>query len=207
MVRSLPGTTRVVFFFPDGCWRCTAAFHWPTCTSSSPRERLERSRAVSPISSDSCTSRAPGRNFQTDLARKPFGYEISRRFCALSARLGRPVTHMVRGHDHVDERYEIPPAYARTPVLTTVALSRRLGRELFGPFVRVPTLARWVRGSLPQVYRLHIPEEYVRHCYAEEAGEPPILVRDLTSFGVVIRCNTLDEAKRVIDRLHAWPSR
>jgi hypothetical protein len=41
----------------------------------------------------------------------------------------------------------------------------------------------------------------------EEAGEPPILVRDLTSFGVVIRCNTLDEAKRVIDRLHAWPSR
>jgi hypothetical protein len=77
---------------------------------------------------------------------------------------------MVRGHDHVDERYEIYPAYARTPVLTTVALSRRLERELFGPFVRVPTIARWIPGSLPQVYRLHIPEGLVRECYREEMG-------------------------------------
>ena len=53
-------------------------------------------------------------------------------------------------------------------MLTTVALSRRLARELFGPFVRVPTVARWIRGSLPQVYRLHIPEEHIRRCYPEE---------------------------------------
>ena len=78
---------------------------------------------------------------------------------------------MVRGHDHVEERYEIYPAYAATPVLTTVALSRRLGRELFGPFVRVPTVARWIRGSLPQVYRLHIPEPQIRGCYPEESGD------------------------------------
>lgn len=98
-----------------------------------------------------------------------FGYEDMAAFCTLSATLGRPVTHMVRGHDHVEERYEIPPAYARTPVLTTVALSRRLGRELFGPFARVPTVARWIRGTLPQVHRLHIPEQHIRGCYAEEA--------------------------------------
>lgn len=97
-----------------------------------------------------------------------FGYEDFAAFCALSATLGRPVTHMVRGHDHVDERYEIYPAYAGTPVLTTVALSRRLPRELFGPFARVPTLARWVRGSLPQVYLLHLPEQLIRDCYPEE---------------------------------------
>jgi hypothetical protein len=97
-----------------------------------------------------------------------FGYEDFAAFCELSATLGRPVTHMIRGHDHVDERYEIYPAYARTPVLTTVALSRRLGRELFGPFVRVPTVARWIRRSLPQVYRLHLPEEHIRRCYPEE---------------------------------------
>jgi hypothetical protein len=97
-----------------------------------------------------------------------FGYEDFAAFCALSATLGRPVTHMVRGHDHVEERYEIYPAYAATPVLTTVALSRRLARELFGPFVRVPTLARWVRGSVPQVYRLHIPEQHIRECYPED---------------------------------------
>ncbi|MDQ3518143.1 MAG: metallophosphoesterase [Gemmatimonadota bacterium] len=100
-----------------------------------------------------------------------FGYEDFAAFCALSATLGRPVTHMVRGHDHVDERYEVYPAYASTPVLTTVALSRRLVRELFGPFVRVPTIARWIRGSLPQVYRLHIPERLIRGCYPEEIGE------------------------------------
>jgi hypothetical protein len=100
-----------------------------------------------------------------------FGYEDFAAFCALSATLDRPVTHMVRGHDHVDERYEIYPAYARTPVLTTIAISRRLGREMFGPYVRVPTVARWIRGSLPQVYRLHIPEPWVRKSYPEETGE------------------------------------
>lgn len=100
-----------------------------------------------------------------------FGYEDFAAFCGVSATLGRAVTHMVRGHDHVDERYEIYPAYASHPVLTTVALSRRLVRELFGPFVRVPTIARWVRGSLPQVYRLHIPEQHVRGCYPEAIGD------------------------------------
>jgi hypothetical protein len=99
-----------------------------------------------------------------------FGYEDFAAFCSLSSALGRPVTHMVRGHDHVEERYEIYPAYASTPVLTTVALSRRLVRELFGPFVRVPTVARWIPGSLPQVYRLHIPEGLVREYYPEEIG-------------------------------------
>jgi hypothetical protein len=99
-----------------------------------------------------------------------FGYQDFGAFCAVSATLGRPVTHMVRGHDHVDERYEIYPAYRDHPVLTTVALSRRLERELYGPFVRVPTIARWVRGALPQVYRLHIPESHVRACYPDAVG-------------------------------------
>lgn len=102
-----------------------------------------------------------------------FGYEDFAAFCALSTTLGRPVTHMVRGHDHVEERYEAYAAYAATPVLTTVALSRRLGREMFGSFVRVPTVARWIRGSLPQVYRLHIPESHVRACYAADSGDDP----------------------------------
>lgn len=100
-----------------------------------------------------------------------FGYDDFAAFCTLSATLGRPVTHMVRGHDHVDDRYEIYPAYANTPVLTTVALSRRLMREMYGPFVRVPTVARWIRGSLPQVHRLHIPEWLIRSWFSEEAEE------------------------------------
>ena len=97
-----------------------------------------------------------------------FGHEDFAAFCTLGAELGRPVTHMVRGHDHVDERFEIYSAYAAHPVLTTVALSRRLAREAFGPYERVPTIARWVPGALPQVYRLHVPASLVREIYPED---------------------------------------
>jgi len=97
-----------------------------------------------------------------------FGYEDFAAFCALSAELGRPVSRMVRGHDHVEERYAIYPAYAPHPLLTTVALSRRLPRESFGPYERVPTIARWVPDALPQVYRLHVPGEMIRELYPEE---------------------------------------
>jgi hypothetical protein len=96
-----------------------------------------------------------------------FGHEDFAAFCALSAELGRPVTHMVRGHDHVEERWAVYPAYRAHPMLTTVALSRRLAREAFGPRVRVPTVARWVPGALPQVHRLHIPAPLVEELYPE----------------------------------------
>jgi hypothetical protein len=99
-----------------------------------------------------------------------FGYEDFADFCALSARLGRPVTHMARGHDHVDERYAIYPAYHQHPVLTTVALSRRLNREGYGSYERAPTLARVVEASLPQVYQLFPPAELIREIYPQPAG-------------------------------------
>lgn len=107
-----------------------------------------------------------------------FGYQDFAAFCELSARLGRPVTHMVRGHDHVEERYAVYPAYRAHPLLTTVALSRRLPREAFGPRERVPTLARFVEGSLPQVHRMHVPAALVDAIYPEPraeggAGDPP----------------------------------
>jgi hypothetical protein len=107
-----------------------------------------------------------------------FGYEDFADFCSLSVRLGRPVTHMVRGHDHVDERYAIYPAYHAHPVLTTVALSRRLPREQFGPHERTPTMARAVEGALPQVYRLHIPVDLINETFppaheaVDAAAEP-----------------------------------
>ena len=98
-----------------------------------------------------------------------FGYEDFADFCALSARLGRPVTHLVRGHDHVEERYAIYPAYQHHPVLTTVALSRRLPRERFGLYERAPTMARVVIGGLPQVYQLHIPADLINWCFPQRA--------------------------------------
>ena len=44
-----------------------------------------------------------------------FGFEDFAAFCSLAARLGRPVTHMVRGHDHVEQRFAIYPAYSSSP--------------------------------------------------------------------------------------------
>jgi hypothetical protein len=97
-----------------------------------------------------------------------FGYEDFADFCALSERLGRKVTHMARGHDHPDDRYAIPPAYRQNPVLTTVALSRRLPREGFGPYERAPTLARVVPGALPQVHQLFPPAQLVNEVFPQE---------------------------------------
>jgi len=98
-----------------------------------------------------------------------FGYEDFAEFCRLSQRLGRNITHMVRGHDHPEDRYAIHPAYQATPVLTTVALSRRLPREVFGPYERAPTVAHVVPGALPQVHQLHIPASLVNEVFPQPA--------------------------------------
>ena len=101
-----------------------------------------------------------------------FGHEDFAAFCAVAGELGRPVTHMVRGHDHLDERWAIYPAYATHPIVTTNALSRQLEREAFGPYERVPTIARWVPGALPQVHRLHVPAALVHEVFPQQ-GESP----------------------------------
>lgn len=102
-----------------------------------------------------------------------FGYEDFADFCSLAARLGRPVTHFVRGHDHVEQRYAIYPAYHAHPVLTTVALSRRLPREGFGPHERASTLVRVVPGSLPQVYQLYPPADLINAIFPPAAAAAP----------------------------------
>ena len=56
--------------------------------------------------------------------------------------------------------------------MTTVALSRRLPRDPFGPYERVPTIARYVEGALPQVHRLHVPAALVRACFPPPAAPP-----------------------------------
>jgi hypothetical protein len=96
-----------------------------------------------------------------------FGREDFAAFCALATRLGRPVARMLRGHDHVEERFAVFPAWAAHPALTINTLSHRLPREVFGPYERVPVIARWVRGELPEVRRLFVPPELIRELYPE----------------------------------------
>jgi hypothetical protein len=99
-----------------------------------------------------------------------FGREDFDAFCELTSRMGRAVTHMVRGHDHGEERFITYPAYKAHPLLTTVALSRRLPREASGQFERVPTVARYVLDALPQVHRLHVPAELVASVFQRLEG-------------------------------------
>jgi ribosomal protein L40E len=56
----------------------------------------------------------------------------------------------------------------------------------------VPTVARWIRGSLPKVYRLHIPKEHIRRCYPEEPVEAETVPSPEQKFemSVVLRCRT-----------------
>jgi hypothetical protein len=99
-----------------------------------------------------------------------FGREDFAAFCELATRLGRPVSRMLRGHDHVEERFAVYPAWAAHPALTINTLSHKLPREVFGSYERVPVVARWVRGELPEVRRLFIPAELIREVYPEPEG-------------------------------------
>ena len=67
---------------------------------------------------------------------------------------------MVRGHDHVEERYKDHKRYTKHRLLTINAMSYRQ-RDMFGPYVRVPCVARWVRNALPEVHRLIVPESII----------------------------------------------
>jgi hypothetical protein len=99
-----------------------------------------------------------------------FGREDFAAFCEVATRLGRPVGRMVRGHDHVEERFAVFPQWAAHPALTINTMSHRLPREMFGPDERVPVIARWVRGELPEVRRLFIPPELIQEIYPDPAA-------------------------------------
>ncbi|HEV2736430.1 MAG TPA: metallophosphoesterase family protein [Longimicrobiaceae bacterium] len=102
-----------------------------------------------------------------------FGREDFAAFCEVAARAGRPVDRMIRGHDHVEERFAVYPGWEAHPALTINTLSHRLPREVFGPYERVPVIARRVRGELPEVRRLFIPPELLREVYPEPAAAGP----------------------------------
>ena len=99
-----------------------------------------------------------------------FGREDFAAFCDVATRMGRPVSRMLRGHDHVEERFAVFPRWSEHPALTINTLSHKLPREVFGPYERVPVIARWVRGRLPEVRRLFVPPELLREIYPEPAA-------------------------------------
>ena len=90
-----------------------------------------------------------------------FGWDTLAQFCKLAGeRLGVPVRRLVRGHDHVPDRWQEYPAYADTyvPVLTLNAMGRALegdAPQRDGRPHPYPVLARYVPNHLPEV--IHLP--------------------------------------------------
>jgi hypothetical protein len=106
-----------------------------------------------------------------------FGWDTLAQFAKLAAeRLELPVKRLVRGHDHVPDRWQEYPEYAENgvPVLTLNAMGRALdgdpprrdGRP--HPF---PVLARHISGHLPDVVLLPLDAAEVDLAFGKSARE------------------------------------
>lgn len=156
---------------PDGLYAAHGGFPlsdlWAGIHS---RRDLNESRCLQDCvwtrASESARTKIPNRNSKGC----QFGWQDFEGFCELATRvLGREVSRMVRGHDHFEPRFLLYTRYRKNNMLAINTMCRKLNREIFGDFVRTPCVARWRRGSLPEVHRLAIPEKVVRAVYKESA--------------------------------------
>lgn len=94
-----------------------------------------------------------------------FGTGDFEAFCSCATKaLSRRVERLVRGHDHVLERYLVPPKYKLNGLMTINAMCWRQ-RDPFGPFERRPVIARWVANSLPEIHQIEIPPDLIKKTY------------------------------------------
>lgn len=115
--------------------------------------------------------RAPSRRPDRSSRGAEFGRDDFARFCEIATRaLNQPVERMIRGHDHLPERYSLYEKYRRHRLVTVNTLARRLSREFTGPLGRVPCVARWVPGALPEVHRLVVPNQVIEQIYPGAEG-------------------------------------
>lgn len=84
---------------------------------------------------------------------------------ALGEGVGRQIRQVIRGHDHVIDRWAAPATYEGR-LITLNAMSWRQ-RDALGPFVRQPVMARHRAGSFPELFQLEIPAEHVMNLYGE----------------------------------------
>lgn len=95
-----------------------------------------------------------------------FGYEDFADFCRHSTeKLGIPVRRLLRGHDHVPDRFCEYAHYHATPVLTLNTMCRRLDDEWDAPEFPLACVARYVPGQLPEVHRLAIDQREIADAY------------------------------------------
>jgi hypothetical protein len=132
---------------PDGLngELCLQDFLWLRISDNSPRKRPNRG-------TKGCE----------------FGFENFTEFCALATEtLAIPTSRMLRGHEHLPDRYATYPKYRQNPIVTINTMCRRLPDELslrVGQFPKA-CVARHVMGRLPEIYRLEIDEVEIRAAY------------------------------------------
>ena len=93
-----------------------------------------------------------------------FGEENFGDFCRIAGeRLGLTVRRMVRGHDHVPQRYEWFPEW-KTPVLTINGMCRNIGEFGVDRFP-LACVARYQPDDLPAVHQLPLDHEQITRAY------------------------------------------
>ncbi len=113
-----------------------------------------------------------------------FGWDTFAQFCKLAGeRLDIPVRRLVRGHDHVPDRWQEYPEYADNfvPVLTINAMGRALDGEAprrDGRPHPFPAIARCVPNNLPNVVLLPLDPAEVDRAFTRvpavaTAGDAP----------------------------------
>lgn len=97
-----------------------------------------------------------------------FGWEDLDQFLAVAGRaVGFPLHRMIRGHDHIDERFASYEDYPAPRLVTVNSMSHRLGREFGGPYARTPCIARHRFGEPIEIHRLMLPLATVERVYPE----------------------------------------
>jgi hypothetical protein len=106
-----------------------------------------------------------------------FGWDTFAQFCKLATeKLDLPVQRLIRGHDHVPDRWQEYPDYADNgvPVLTLNAMGRLLDGDPArrdGRAHPFPVVARFVPGQLPDVVLLPLDPAEVDQAFGKHARE------------------------------------
>lgn len=167
-------------FLPDGTLYAHAGFpHTDTHASLCTVTDLSRPQCLSDFLWARVAERPKKRPNRGNRGHE-FGWNDFAEFCKLSARLGvPPVRRLVRGHDHVCDRWQYFPDYVAYPVLTINAM----GRHMEGEPARadrphpLPVMARHLPDRLPEVVQLPLDTAEVDRAFGSdrsvEAGTVP----------------------------------
>ncbi len=154
-------------FLGDGLFAAHAGFpHTDLHSEIRTQADLERPECLQDFVWTRASSRASKKLPNRNNRGCQFGYQDFDAFCALAQELlGRSVNHLVRGHDHVEERYDLHPDCQVNTLTTINTLGHRLGREFKGAYSRTPCVARKRSGEPLEVHRLMMEERFLTEIY------------------------------------------